>query len=406
MNKKNRKEILLNIVSLGSMDVLGMLIPLITMPIVTRALGIEVYGQYLLFMTMLSFGHTLIDYGVQYSGVRAASRNLTNDCKLKTCYSEYQGIRICLSALFLFLSCIYSAFIFDSCFVFLFLFFYVCGYFLSSTWFFQAIGKTNLILYASLINKLILLIVVVGFISSSEDYLLLLFASTVPIFITSLFLFFYLKVKYNVLLYVFDTLKSKLIEGGNIFLGVLAPNLYNSIPLIILGNIADKNDFAQMAVSLKICGVIFTIQNVIAKSMYPVVSRTKNSKLKAVLLVNVIVTIPIAIVLFFWGERVIYILLGLHLNSELYLQFISVSLIFVAISNAFSIGYFLPMKLDIDYRNIILSVSFVSAFISFYLIYNYGVLGGVVGLFCARFLLMSSYINKFLKTKKTNIGNF
>ncbi|TOP20771.1 hypothetical protein CGH20_25060, partial [Vibrio parahaemolyticus] len=69
-----------------------MLIPIITMPIITRAIGLELYGQYLLFVTMLTFGHTIIDYGVQYSGVRVAAKNRANKLALETAYADYQGL--------------------------------------------------------------------------------------------------------------------------------------------------------------------------------------------------------------------------------------------------------------------------------------------------------------------------
>ncbi|HEI8991969.1 TPA: oligosaccharide flippase family protein, partial [Proteus mirabilis] len=75
MELTKKKEILSNLVSLSSINILGILIPIITMPILSRSLGIDTYGEYLLFMTILIFGHTITDYSVQYIGVRQASNH-------------------------------------------------------------------------------------------------------------------------------------------------------------------------------------------------------------------------------------------------------------------------------------------------------------------------------------------
>ncbi|HHX8309473.1 TPA: oligosaccharide flippase family protein, partial [Vibrio diabolicus] len=374
MLKKNKKELLSNVLSLGAIDFLGMLIPIITMPIITRAIGLELYGQYLLFVTMLTFGHTIIDYGVQYSGVRVAAKNRANKLALETAYADYQGLRFVLSGVFFLFSSLYVVNVFNSIWYLIPLFLYIFGYLLTSAWFFQGAALTKYLSIASISNKILLLIAIVVFIKSKDDFFLLVLFTTIPIFITSILLLFFLRSRYQIKLFSLNNIKRTVNDGLSVFIGLLAPNLYNAIPLMLLGNYADKLEFANFAISLKVCGVIFMLQNVVAKSIYPITSRNKNG-FKPTLFLNLLIVIPCVLILFFFGSDLIKVILGVSLESDIYIKVISTSLIFVAISNSFSVGYFLPNNLDVEYRNIAIKTSILSAVIVFFLIYKFSVIG-------------------------------
>ncbi|TOO26248.1 hypothetical protein CGH39_25665, partial [Vibrio parahaemolyticus] len=196
-----------------------------------------------------------------------------------------------------------------------------------------------------------LLIAIVVFIKSKDDFFLLVLFTTIPIFITSILLLFFLRSRYQIKLFSLNNIKRTVNDGLSVFIGLLAPNLYNAIPLMLLGNYADKLEFANFAISLKVCGVIFMLQNVVAKSIYPITSRNKNG-FKPTLFLNLLIVIPCVLILFFFGSDLIKVILGVSLESDIYIKVISTSLIFVAISNSFSVGYFLPNNLDVEYRNI------------------------------------------------------
>lgn len=390
MLKKNKKELLSNVLSLGAIDFLGMLIPIITMPIITRAIGLELYGQYLLFVTMLTFGHTIIDYGVQYSGVRVAAKNRANKLALETAYADYQGLRFVLSGVFFLFSSLYVVNVFNSLWYLIPLFLYIFGYLLTSAWFFQGAALTKYLSIASISNKILLLIAIVVFIKSKDDFFLLVLFTTIPIFITSILLLFFLRSRYQIKLFSLNNIKRTVNDGLSVFIGLLAPNLYNAIPLMLLGNYADKLEFANFAISLKVCGVIFMLQNVVAKSIYPITSRNKNG-FKPTLFLNLLIVIPCVLILFFFGSDLIKVILGVSLESDIYIKVISTSLIFVAISNSFSVGYFLPNNLDVEYRNIAIKTSILSAVIVFFLIYKFSVIGCALGLLTARAILFFNY---------------
>ncbi|MDC8860763.1 oligosaccharide flippase family protein, partial [Escherichia coli] len=97
----NKKEIIKNLISFGTIDVLGLLIPIVTMPILTRALGPSQYGELLLLLTMLYFGHTIIDYGTQFTAVRKLANVRNNKHDINNIYSDNQSLRLVLCLLYL-----------------------------------------------------------------------------------------------------------------------------------------------------------------------------------------------------------------------------------------------------------------------------------------------------------------
>ncbi|MBE5158318.1 oligosaccharide flippase family protein [Vibrio parahaemolyticus] len=294
-----------------------------------------------------------------------------------------------LEYFFLF-SSLYVVNVFNSIWYLIPLFLYIFGYLLTSAWFFQGAALTKYLSIASISNKILLLIAIVVFIKSKDDFFLLVLFTTIPIFITSILLLFFLRSRYQIKLFSLNNIKRTVNDGLSVFIGLLAPNLYNAIPLMLLGNYADKLEFANFAISLKVCGVIFMLQNVVAKSIYPITSRNKNG-FKPTLFLNLLIVIPCVLILFFFGSDLIKVILGVSLESDIYIKVISTSLIFVAISNSFSVGYFLPNNLDVEYRNIAIKTSILSAVIVFFLIYKFSVIGCALGLLTARAILFFNY---------------
>lgn len=406
MIRKNKKELISNIISLGSVDILGMLIPIITMPLITRAIGLELYGQYLLFITTITFGHTIIDYGVQYTGVRSVAQCRDDNEAVKNHYESYQGLRFILALSYFFVISIYTVNAFSSYAYIAPLFLYLSGYFLTSAWFFHGIALTKYLSIASIFNKLILLLFIIYFVRDENDFLYLIFFSTLPVFITSIFLYVFIRGKYMVKLFGFSRLRELFNNGKSVFIGLLAPNLYNALPVMILGNYAEKLEFATFAISLKVCSVVFMLQNVVARSIYPIATREKlkNDSLFSTLTLNLFFVIPSVVVLYFIGIDLIHIVLSVQMSTDIYIKIVSFSLIFVAISNSFVVGYFLPRGYDKQYRDVSLQSSLLSAVIVFFMIYNYSVLGGAIGLLLSRAILVFNYCLKYKKIKNEKIS--
>jgi O-antigen/teichoic acid export membrane protein len=392
---KTKKEILNNLLSLGSIDVLGLLIPLITLPILTRALGAELYGQYFLFLTMINLGRTAIDYGVQYSGVRDINKHIKRNKRIVFFYENYQGLRFLIFCAYCVLLVAYAFLFLDEKYIFLVCISgiaYLFGYFLMSSWFFIAVGETKWLLISSLLTKLTLLFIIVFFIHDTNGFNLLIYFTGFSTLILSFFLFFKIKKRYKCHVFSISISFRLLNKGKDIFIGLLAPNLYNSVPIIILGSISDPLHFSKFAIATRVCGIINSFQGVIAKSIFPVLARRKGVYVHKIMLINILFALPAFLIIIFYGELLLSFFLGEEIGADnKFLNILVIGVIFIAISNSISQGFFVPNGYDRIYRNISIRVSLIAFFINIILIYYYGLLGGAIGLTIARCLFAVDY---------------
>ncbi|MEZ8688516.1 oligosaccharide flippase family protein [Vibrio splendidus] len=393
--KHTLNELAKSIFSLASIDVLGMLIPIMLMPILTSRLGLDDYGQYLLVMTILFFGQTIIDFGVQFTGVRSISKNF-NKKKIKgIIYSDHQTLRILLMIVYTLIVFIYANvtenYLLSGWGVLLVLSYYL-GYILLSAWYLQATHRTQILLYASLTIKITNLTIIYFLVKDTNDLNILMISSTVPNLIVGSLVGYYIIKKEKIKKIVrFKNVKSTFNNGKNIFIGIAAPNLYNAIPMIIVGSYADPALFADYAIALKICSIIFMLQNVLTKALYPILSRGTEISLKFVLVLNLFLSVPFSIIISLFGVDIINFLLHVKISDPIYLIIISISLIFVGISGTISKGYLLPNGFDKLYKDISIRVSLISMVISIFLIYNFGVFGAALSLFIARLIFLMDY---------------
>lgn len=401
MNYKN--EITKNLLSFGAIDILGLLIPIITMPILTRALGPSQYGVYMLLLTILNFGHTIIDYGTQFTAVRVLANNRDSPKEIAKIYQETQGLRLFLWFIYSLLSILYTNIMVanDLALYMLFAAFtYLLGYTLTPLWFYQGLGAVDRLMKVSLVIKLLNFSVIVVFVNSPSDFKYILASLCIPMLMGGVYLSYIASKKYNVGPPTFSKLKSSLYDGRDVFIGLLAPNFYNAIPTIALGSMYPPAEFVNFAIASKLSSVVVTIQGVVAKALYPIISRIKESQVNKLLIINGAVSLIPMAVLFIFGDFILFVFLGEDFSGvNQYLVIFTVGVLFIGLSSAISKGFLLPHGYDSIYRNVSLRVSFISAIICVFGIYFWGLIGGTVAITLARVLFFIDYFACYSRLK-------
>ncbi|MEC6815435.1 oligosaccharide flippase family protein [Photobacterium toruni] len=406
INKNHKiKEMFSNFVSFGVIELFGMLIPIITLPILTRTLGPSSYGSFLLILSIFYFGNTIIDYGTNYTSVRKLSKNKANLNKVKKIFKDTQSLRLVLAFIYFICCIIYAGFFLSHNLFVIFCissFLYFIGYALTPIWYYQALGRMGIVTKISLIVKCVNLVVILFFIKNEKDLYIALLSSSFPMFISGLY-FLYLSKKEELSIKVSINIWRALKSGFHVFVGLLAPNLYNSIPTIVLGTSYPPEQFAQFAIASRLCSVVISLQNILAKAVYPVISRMKEIQISKLIYANLSVSIPPLLFLYFFGTYALRYFLGKDFDDvNQYLVILIIGVVFVGLANSFSQGFFLPKGLDRIYRNISLRVSFLSAGLAFLLISHYGLMGGALSITVARILFFVDYIYHYKKiTLKT-----
>lgn len=393
----HKKEIIKNIFSFGSIDILGLLIPIVTMPILTRGLGPSQYGIYMLLLTIFYFGHTIIDYGTQFTSVRALAKQRDNPDAIRRIYQDTQGLRLFLWFVYSLVSITYCYF-FTSGTVLLYMIFasltYMLGYALTPIWFYQGIGSVERAMKVSLMIKLFNLIVIIFAINSPDDLNIVFASLCIPMLLGGVYLSYLASRLYHVRLSSLGRLGKSLSDGRDVFIGLLAPNFYNTMPTIALGTIYPPADFVNFAIATRLASVIVTLQNVIAKSVYPVITRLQSDQVIKLMLVNIVISVVPLFILFTTGEVTLGFILGKDFSEvNDYLLVLAIGIMFVGLNNAITQGYFLPKGYNAVYRNISLRVSFISGIVACMMIYYAGIMGGAIAISIARFLFaVDSYL--------------
>lgn len=397
----HKKEIIKNIFSFGSIDILGLLIPIVTMPILTRGLGPSQYGIYMLLLTIFYFGHTIIDYGTQFTSVRTLAKQRDNPEEIRQIYQDTQGLRLFLCLLYAIGAILYSLFLsFDNAVMYTVLgsLTYLLGYALIPLWFYQGIGAVEHAMKVSLVIKIVNVLVIVFAVSSPDDFDIVMASLCIPMLCGGIYLSYIASIKYHVASPTFSRLGKSLHDGRDVFIGLLAPNFYNAIPTIALGSMYPPAEFAKFAIAVRLASVIVTFQNVLAKALYPILAVLKNSQVKKLFLLNFIVSIIPVVLIIYFGEWLLQVFLGQGFSGvNEYLLILCVGIIFIGLSNAVSQGYLLPNGYDRVYRNVSLRVSFLSSLLSFMFISQYGMLGGAVLITVARIIFFIDYLHVYIK---------
>lgn len=403
----HKKELIKNFLSFGAVDILGLLIPIITMPILTRALGPSQYGVYMLLLAILFFGHTIIDYGTQYTAVRKLANQRHNALEVSRIYKHTQGLRIFLCIFYSLGAILYSYFLsFDNAVLYI-LFAsstYLLGYALTPIWFFQGIGAVEQAMKVSLTIKLINLLVIIFAVNTPEDLNIVVASFCIPMFLGGVYLSRLAFVRYRVAHPEFSQLKKSLYEGRDVFIGLLAPNFYNAMPTIALGALYSPADFVNFAIASRLASVVVTIQDVAAKAIYPIIARVKESQVTKLLILNGLLSLIPILILFIFGDWILNIFLGKDFTEvNTYLVVFTIGVMFIGLSNAISKGYLLPHGYDSLYRDISLRVSIVAAFFCMAGIYFNGLMGGAISITVARFLFFIDYSFCYWRIKKDDV---
>lgn|GEM_PF-1907910 len=400
---QNKKEFIFNFFGFGSVEILSLLLPILTMPVLTRALGPDVYGNFLLMMTIVYLGPTFIDYSTQFNAVKDISECRDDLVKRKKIYSGVQGLRLLLFFGFALVSLIYIyIFKFDELFVVYCLagLPYLLGYSLLPMWYFQGVGEAYVPLRWLLAMKVLTMLLIVLLIRDESDFIVTSIIFCWPMLLLGIYYTVCVCRKYRCG-FDYSDFFSLLSRGRHIFLGNLAPNFYNTFPIVFLGSVVPSTDFVQFAIATRIATVVTTFQNVLVKAAYPLLAKRGKDGVYGLFFANFIMVIPVIFFIFFWGNDFLLIFLGSgyeYVHS--YLKILIIGVLFVGLSGALSKGYFLVYGYDVLYRSISVTISFVSCVLVGLSIYLFGLIGCVVSLTISRLLMFLGFFYYYTLTRK------
>ncbi|WP_235004617.1 oligosaccharide flippase family protein [Aequorivita antarctica] len=401
---KDAKVLLENFFSLSALQLVGMLLPLITLPYLLRVLGFSNYGIVILAGSLIAYFQSITDYSFKITATRDVAVFRNSPEKMNIIYSKVlmiKGMFLCLSFLALFaIVMLYPPF-YEERKVFFLTMPLLLGYSLFPEWFFQGIEKMK---YISLLNigiKLFFTICVFIFITKKEDYWIYPLLQSAGFIGAGLVGQYILIKKYKLKFrwLRFKMIKNTIKDNFPIFINQFLPNLYNNTNTLLLGIFTTTYLVGIYDALKKIIDLCVALLNVVSRVFFPFLNRRKDAfpKYRNMMLVLGLVLAMMPIIvnpLVFWYLDMVYE------NALLILTLLSLSIIGYTAYDIFGLNYFIIRRKDkLVMKNTIVS-SLIGFVLAFPLIYFFNILGAAINLMFARFMMGGGLTWNYFKSKK------
>lgn len=388
---KDAKVLLENFISLSSLQVISMILPLITLPYVLRVLGFEYYGAIIFAASLIAYFKSITDFSFKYTATRDVAIFRESPKKLNIIYSKVLTIKTIFLVFSLILITIivmsYPPF-YEDRLIYILTAPMLLGHILFPDWFFQGIEQMKYITFLNIGIKLFFTVCIFIFIRTESDYWVYPLLNSLGYIGAGIVGQVLLLKKYNL---KFLWLKPKLIKQTiksniPIFVNQFAPNLYNNTSIFLLG-LLTNNIYVGIYSAIKtVVNLCITLIEILSRVFFPFLNRKKGAFAyykKMMLIVSVALTILTLATykLVFWYLNIS------EDNAFVILAILASGLIGYTLYNIYGINYFIIKRQDKLVMNNTIKSSLVGFVLAFPLIYYFGIIGAAINLSLTRWLM-------------------
>ena len=389
--EKNGKVILENFLSLSSLQIVNIILPLITLPYVLRIIGLDNYGIIALALALTAYFQSLTDFSFMITATRDVSIFKNSPEKLNIIFSKViiiKSLFFLVSLLIIYLIVFLYPPFYENRLIFILTSSMLFGQILFPEWFFQGVEKMKFISILNVAIRVFFTINIFIFITQKDDfwiYPLLNSLGYIGAGIAGQYIviskfkvkFRWIKVRY---------IKQTIVSNYPIFINQFFPTLYNNTSSFLLGIISGTYLVGLYTAIKKIVDLSISLLSIVSRVFYPFLNRNRfffpnYKKLMLVISSFLVVIILISNKLIFWF---------LDINDEnefSILLILVIGIIGYTLYDIFGLNYFIIKRQDkLVMKNTIRS-SLIGFITAFPLIYFFGILGAAMNLTLSRFLM-------------------
>jgi len=242
--KNLRKEA----IYLYSIQMGNFIIPLLTLPYLTKTLGLVGLGKLGIAQTIFFFMGFLIDFGFTYSASKDVSLNNSNRLNLNKIYTNVQLLRFlifCVIALISILTILQLDIAIEDRKLYLVAVLSSFSFVLIPNWLFNGLSINSVLSFSSLILKILTLFPIFFLIKDGSDYLLaFIFQNSILVIlgvILSIYIGFNKKILINFKYVELNYMKKNLKDGFDVFSGSALSIVYTTlVPILVKKSLGDK----------------------------------------------------------------------------------------------------------------------------------------------------------------------
>lgn len=388
MNKE-RSILFENVFSLFSLQIFNYILPLLTLPYLTRVLGIENYGLLAFAGAFIQYFNTLIDYGYNVSATKLISIHRNDNIIVSDIFNSIFAIKsiFVISCLIIYLPIIYFIPKFrNDIYLYLISYSSVVGNLLFPVWFYQGLEKMKIIAAVNAISKTVATILIFVLVKKSYDLNIAAAIQSISVITAGVISFIMVKRFYPKLSFYIPkraAIVQNLKNGWPIFVSLLSVSLISNSNVFILGIISTNKMVGYLSIAIKIVWAVVNMINPISNAIFPRVSFLfQDSREKAmrfiakVIRYSFIIFIIFSISIFIFSDTLVLLATGTK-NSYLsiLIKIISFFPAFIYIDNILGMQIMLNLGMEKKYMAIYILAAIYSIVAAFLFAASYKAIG-------------------------------
>ena len=311
MMNGEKKTLLENFLSLGFLQIFSYIIPLITLPYLSRVLGADKFGLVFFAQAFVQYFMVLTDYGFNLSATREIAVNRHNTKNISNIFNSVMMVKFTLvivSYTILFICTIFVPKIHQYSLLFNLTFLMVIGNAVFPVWFFQGMEHMKYITFLNILYKTVFLVLIFIFVRQSGDYILVPILNSLGFLVSGIIGFVFAVKKFSIKLYFpsFNTVKKQFIYSSEFFLSRAACSIYTNTNAFFIGLLTSNVMVAYFVAAEKIYTAVKHLALPIERSLYPFIAKNKDIKTyKKIFKISLIANISITLFVFIFAKQII-----------------------------------------------------------------------------------------------------
>lgn len=275
-------KIIKNSIWLSILQLVNTIIPMITIPYLTRILGADKYGVFSLALNWILYFQVLVEFGFGLNGARKVA-TVQQQKELQEIFNNIISARIILliiTFILLNIVAVLSGFNKETYFCMLLLYIMVLGTAFQLTWLFQGKQDMKFITIINCISRIISVILTFLMVKNSSDVYLYCIFYSITIFLSSIISLIIARKKYDLKFKfsLFTNIKKEINEGKYLFISSAIAKIFNGLGITVLGFVATSNIVGIYSAIYKIPYILTMFFSPLSQAIFPYISiKMKNS---------------------------------------------------------------------------------------------------------------------------------
>ena len=410
------KQVLVkNIASLTLVQIANYVLPLISVPIISRIIGPEKFGVLNFAAAFIAYFNILITYGFDLTATRRVAKDPTNTVLRNQIFNEVIKAKSCLfiASVSLFSICLYiMPPLREEKAVALFSFLVCLSTVLTQNWLFAAMQDLSKVALFEFVSKLLFTLSVLLVVRQKSDYVWQpLITGCVQIGVAAIsFGWAFRTYKLTWVTVSLKQIATLLRTEATVFVSLILISLYTTTNVIILGFVQGPQPVGFYTAGQKLILVASSVLSIpLSQALFPFVGKAFAEDyqrglvlIQKIVPVVLIATLSIGVLMVLFGPWALLLFYGASYRPAIIVfQLLAFAPVLTTLSGLFGTQIMLNLRMDKAFLTITGVVTFISLGTNFYLASHFSYIGSALNWLLTELLLVA-FMYVFLRRQKIN----